>query len=597
MRKTVFWIIGIIAVIVVLTKSSDIIDLLDTIQHGALIPLLLAVVFQAGRYALQSVSLASAFDAVGEEAEWNKMVPMVISGVFINTIAPTGGTAGLVLVVDDARKRNISAGKATSAAMVNQMGNYSGFIIIMIVGFIILGLTGRLDPIAFICGMVLVVAVAFFAGILFICRKNTELLIALFTKVEKFIEKACIKIRLKVPAPWAEKMVLQFSEASTAIAQNPLSLLSVLGYSALGSGLEMLCFICVGFAFGVEAVNELIAAYVVTNIFTIVSPAPNGVGFAEAAATITLTSYGTPMGISTAVALVFRGFVFWIPFAIGALLLRRTGFFDEKKNETHEEKARQTGYIAGLFVCVFGLLNIFFALLPSVPKNYQLLSEWFSIGKMFSPTIAVVLAIMLTLMTRGMLKRSRITWAWTMALLVFLAAAQLLSGGSYYVVILILALAIWLFIKRRDFDRLQIHEGRKHTVIPLVWALGMNVIYAAMGYVLLGSDYFGFKNGLPDALLAALQTFVPGLGAPQPLASYGAWFVLSIYEVCAVTSLWAVMTIVFPWMRRNRYVRKGIVELTDEGLRSISEVYGENEKVAPYEDATDKNNNEDGDVS
>ncbi|NTU90044.1 MAG: flippase-like domain-containing protein, partial [Actinobacteria bacterium] len=463
MRKTIFWVFGIVAVVVLLAKSSDIATLFETVSRGALIPIIAAAVFQLGKYVMQSVSLAAAFGAVGEDASWRRMVPLVFSGIFINTIAPTGGTASAVLVIDDARRRGISPGKATSAALVAQMGVYSGFIIIMIMGFIILQMTGRLDPTAFLGGMVLVVAVAFFAGILFVCRKNKEMLYSLLAPVERAGEKVFVKFRRPAPKPWAENLITSFSAASDSIATNPMVALSVLGFSTLASGLEMLGFVSVGFAFGLTAVNELIAAYVVTNIFTIVSPSPNGVGFAEAAATLVLTSYGTPATISTAIALVFRGFVFWVPFAVGALLLRRTGFFAKKKDETEEEKALQTGYLAGLFIFVFGLANVVFAIVPVMPSAYELLTTWFSVGNVFSGTWAVILGIMLILMTRGMIRRSRTTWAWAMVLLILLAVAQLMSAKTYYAALAILVLAAWLFRKRSSFDRLLVHESMRST--------------------------------------------------------------------------------------------------------------------------------------
>lgn len=561
MRKTILWIIGIVAFVVLLTKASDLIALLDTIQQGAFIPLVLAVVFQVSRYLFQSVTMAQAFSAVEAPSRWTRMVPLVLAGIFINTLAPSGGTAGAVLLVDDGVKRDISPGKSTTAALLGQMANYAGFIVIMLFGFAILGLTGKLDPGTFICGMVMVMIVSAFAGALLICHNDEQLLVRWCMKVERAIERLCARFHRKAPAPWAERLVGQFAEATAAIVHNPRGLVPVIGFAVLGSALEMLCFISVGLAFGISEINVLVGGYVVTNIFTVVSPSPNGVGFAEVAATLILTAYGVPVSTATAVALVFRGFVFWIPFGIGAILLRRTGFFSQKKDATQEEKAKSTGYLAGLFVFVFGLVNVFLAIQPSIPKDIELLGRWFDIGSSFSPTAAVALGLVLMLMTRGMVKRSRVTWAWTMVLLVYLAASQLKSGGPSYVIVAVIALAVWLYVKRRDFDQLQVYAGRGHAVGPVLLAVFMVAAYTVAGYALLGSTYFAMDDGFPGALWAALCTFVPGIGGPEIIAPYGHWFRRSIVTVIVIATGWAVSSILFPWLRRRRYLRTGKMQV------------------------------------
>jgi len=564
MRKTIFWLIGIIAFIVVLTRYSDLIALLDTIQQGAVIPLVLAVVFQVGRYLFQSATVASSFTAVEEKADWRHMVPLVLSGIFINTLAPSGGTAGAVLLVDDGIKRDISPGKSTTAALLGQMANYTGFIVIMFIGFTILGITGKLDPGTFVCGMVMVMAVSAFAGAMFMCYNNEELLTRWCLRLQGWIERQCARFHRRAPKPWAERIVGQVAEASTAIAHNPRGLLPVLAFAILGSALEMLCFIFVGLAFGVTEINVLVGGYVVTNIFTVVSPSPNGVGVAEVAATLILTAYGTSVSTATAVALVFRGFVFWIPFAIGALLLRRTGFFAEKKDATQEDKAKSTGYLAGLFVCVFGLANVFFAILPSVPKDIELLSEWFNVGSAFSPTVAVALGLTLVLMTRGMVRRSRTTWAWTMALLVLLAAFQLMSHGRSYVIVAVLALAVWLYVKRGDFDKLHVvTAGRRHVVVPLVLAALMVLAYTVAGYALLGTDYFEMTGGVIGVLWATVSTFVPTIGGPAAKAAYGTWFQGSIITVAGVAAIWAAIAIMAPVVRTHYYELTGRIPRVD----------------------------------
>ena len=577
MRKMIFWILGIVAVIVLLTKASDLADLAGTIRTGAIIPLILAVVFQLARYVMQALSTQSAFNTIGvKPAPLKRLIALIVGGIFINTLAPTGGTAGAALIVDDAVKRDQEPTQAATASILELLCHFVGFIIIMFIGFIILQFTGRLDNLSFILGMVLVLLISFFSGILFYCHKNTKALIALFKKIEAFVEKVCAKIHKQPPKPWAERIVLQLSDASESILAHPTQLASTIGLSALGYGCEMLCFVCVGFAFGVTAINVLIASYVMTTVFSIVSPAPNGVGFAEAAATIALTGYGSSVATATAIALVFRGFVFWIPFAIGAVMLRQSGFFNSKKSATEEDKAKVTGYIAGLFVFVLGILNVLFCLLPSISQKYELLTEWFGIGEPFSSTAAVVLGMLFMLLARGMIRRSRTTWAWALVLIVFLAAAQLVSAGSgtFYVVIPLIALAIWLFVKWRDFDQREpIYDSRRRRYMPFAFAIFITILYTVCGYMMLGKSCFGFEHSFTQGLLAAAKTIIPGLADPTPINAYGAWFQSSVPIILLTTFLWAFAVVITPYIQRKLEESgtrlMGIQPITDDQIERV----------------------------
>ncbi len=76
---------------------------------------------------------------------------------FVNTIAPSLNLAGTSLVVDTAHKQGISAGKATSAALLMQLCIDSGFTCIMILTFTALSLTVGLDPGWLALGMLAIV--------------------------------------------------------------------------------------------------------------------------------------------------------------------------------------------------------------------------------------------------------------------------------------------------------------------------------------------------------------------------------------------------------------------------------------------------------
>ncbi len=558
MRKTVFWIIGMLAVILLVTYSQSIADVLVAMEQGATIPLLVAALFEFGRYAMQASGNVAAFNTVGEQASWRKMLTLILSGTFVNTLAPSGGTVYYALVIDDASNRGIPVGKSTSASVMMQAFLLSGFIVLMLIGFTIMQVAGKLTPVFFICGMIIALIAAFFGGVLFICRKNPDVLRSLLASIETLVAKLAVRFTRshKAPKPWAEKFIDSMALATDAMAHNRQNAWASFGFMVLANGCEMLCFITCGFAFGVTQVNALIGAYVITNIFTIFSPSPNGVGFAEATASLVLASFGIDVATSTAVALTFRGFVFWIPFLIGALLLRKTGFFS-KKDETEEEKARQNANLATLFVFVFAFANIAFTVLPSLPENYSIFTQWLSIGNVFSSMSVVVISVMLLLMARGLSKRSRTTWAFTMFLLIYLAIAQVVGARSVYVAAAVLVLVIWLFLKRNSFDKLLVHENVRSVVAAVLYAVIITFAYGTCGFYFLAEQFsFPFKHTWLDAVLSTGQALIPFISDPIALTGQAGWFVASVRIVAAVSRLWASLAVLFPLLRKFRYEGK-----------------------------------------
>jgi len=85
--------------------------------------------------------------------------------------------------------------------------------------------------------------------------------------------------------------------------------------------------VLVGIGFGVQNAPALVCGYVVATLFAMISFTPQGVGVVEAAVVVAFTSFGETAAAGTAIGLVYRGIVFWMPFIIGAVLINTTKAF------------------------------------------------------------------------------------------------------------------------------------------------------------------------------------------------------------------------------------------------------------------------------
>ena len=342
--------IGLVIIIVcavVFMRGDQLVELVETMKQGATLPLIAAICTQLGKYLSQSFAYSHCFKAVNERMNPRSTLPLVFGTFFMNTIAPSLNLAGTTLVVNDARKRGIEAGKATSAALLMQITIDGAFATIMISAFIMLALTVGLSPLWFLVGMLVIVLVSVMILIMVLGRRRPAIVLRALSPIERLVNNVLVCFKKKPLKPWAGKLVTSFSDAAGLIGQNPRPTLEAYGCSIIASLCELSCFCLVGLAFGVTSIEPLVCGYVVATLFAMISITPQGVGVVEAMVVVAFTAFGESSAAGMAIGLVYRGIVFWMPFIIGAILINVTKTFrgDEGKAEADQDEraAREAG--------------------------------------------------------------------------------------------------------------------------------------------------------------------------------------------------------------------------------------------------------------
>lgn len=337
--------IGLVIIIVctvVFMRGDQLVELVETMKQGATLPLIAAICTQLGKYLSQSFAYSHCFKAVNERMKPRSTLPLVFGTFFMNTIAPSLNLAGTTLVVNDARKRGIEAGKATSAALLMQITIDGAFSTIMISAFIMLALTVGLSPLWFLVGMLVIVLVSAMILIMVLGRRRPAIVLRALSPIERLVNSVLVRFKKKPLNPWAGKLVTSFSDAAGLIGQNPRPTLEAYGCSIIASLCELSCFCLVGLAFGVTSIEPLVCGYVVATLFAMISITPQGVGVVEAMVVVAFTAFGESSAAGMAIGLVYRGIVFWMPFIIGAILINVTKTFrggDEKEASGEDERA------------------------------------------------------------------------------------------------------------------------------------------------------------------------------------------------------------------------------------------------------------------
>lgn len=326
-RLLLIGLVIIIVCVVVFMRGDQLVELVETMKQGATLPLIAAICTQLGKYLSQSFAYSHCFKAVNERMKPRSTLPLVFGTFFMNTIAPSLNLAGTTLVVNDARKRGIEAGKATSAALLMQITIDGAFATIMISAFIMLALTVGLSPLWFLVGMLVIVLVSVMILIMVLGRRRPAIVLRALSPIERLVNSVLVRFKKKPLNPWAGKLVTSFSDAAGLIGQNPRPTLEAYGCSIIASLCELSCFCLVGLAFGVTSIEPLVCGYVVATLFAMISITPQGVGVVEAMVVVAFTAFGESSAAGMAIGLVYRGIVFWMPFIIGAILINVTKTF------------------------------------------------------------------------------------------------------------------------------------------------------------------------------------------------------------------------------------------------------------------------------
>ena len=346
LRNLMAGLIIIVVLAFVFFRGDQINELASTMAKGALIPLVIAILTQLCKYFSQSFAYKYSFQAVGETMKPRNTLPLVFGTFFLNTVFPSLNLAGTTLVVDDARRRGIAPGKATSAALLMQITVDSAFATIMVISFSILALTVGLNPVWLLLGLVVILLVSAMIGIMALGNKNPDLLIRILNPIASFINRVLVRFKKEPLKPWVEKTIMSFSSAARLIISNPKSTAKAFGCSIIASCCELSAFALVGFSFGVSVPESLVCGYVVATLFAMISITPQGVGVVEAAVTVAFTAFGASATAGMAIGLVYRGIVFWMPFIIGAILIQTTKTFrpHAKKKKTDSKKTGNFNY-------------------------------------------------------------------------------------------------------------------------------------------------------------------------------------------------------------------------------------------------------------
>jgi uncharacterized protein (TIRG00374 family) len=261
---------------------------------------------------------------VGHYREFLRLLPVTMAAVATNTVVKSGGIAGLAFFRGDARANGQSTNRASAGYLIVAAFVDVGFIFPLLLGVAIATHDRKVhvaEAVA-IAIFLLLFAVRVVSIVAAVRSKDTvvrlyRLPFALWDRIRRR------PVRQDIDVTPAEELY----DAVQLVREKPVAAIPPMVFAVLIDliGVAMLWAALAAVGGGHHLLIALVA-YVISIVFASVGPMPGGIGFAELGAAGVMVSFGIPLGVAGAAALIFRLWEFWLPLAIGsacAWVLRR----------------------------------------------------------------------------------------------------------------------------------------------------------------------------------------------------------------------------------------------------------------------------------
>jgi phosphatidylglycerol lysyltransferase len=574
-RQWIFWILVLAFIYVVISQFSAIKKLIETLILGQWQWVAVAALIQVVYYMIYTVLYQSAFLTVGVKSRLRELLPLTFASIFMNVAAPSGGASSVALFADDATRRGASAARTAAGYLLVMVADFSAFLVVLLGGMIYLFTHHVLHIYESVAAAMLVIIITVLTALLLLGLWRPQLLHKLLIWTQQLANRLAHLFKRPnfLDEAWVENNTREYTEAAMAIAAHPGLLAQTIGIAFVSHLVDLTSLYVLFLAFHQMAhFGVLVAGYAMGILFWVVSITPQGIGIVEGMMTLVFTSLGIPLAQSTIITLAFRGLTFWLPFAIGFLVLRRLRLFGARES-THTEVWGVR--LTAMLTAVMGIIDVLSGLTPTLHSRMVWLEQYSPFGVASGGHLTSVLAgFALLLLANGLWRRKRMAWALTVTILIMSVPVHLFKGLDYEEAILGAALAVWLIYLRPHFHARSDPPSIRQGLMTLLAAMAFTLFYGVLGFYLLDKHFvingqqvsFSLWGAIRQTVVMFTQYYDPGL---IPTTRFARYFTGSIYIVSAITIGYALLMLIRPVL-----VRRGSSPEEQQRAKQIVESYG-----------------------
>lgn len=334
MRKFLVVLVLFLGVAWVMLSIGQLEQTLDTLRHGNLWYLLLAVAVQAGWFFVVGITYRSIYKLLDMDDSLLNLTLLASAANFVNVVMPTAGVGGVAVFVNAARKHGQASGKVTLAAALFLLFDQAAFLAVLALGMLVLFRRNDLNAgevvaaLSFL-GISLLLAITLYLGSRSV-EKMARFLAGLARLVNALLRPFLRKDYLREER--AKEFAIEMADGLAALPARPRGLLKPLFLAFLNKGL-LICILLAAFlSFQVPySAGTIIGGFAIGYLFTIISPTPSGFGVMEGVMALGLKSLRVAWNQAVIITLAYRAVTFWVPLGVGALAFRNLHLENNKK--------------------------------------------------------------------------------------------------------------------------------------------------------------------------------------------------------------------------------------------------------------------------
>ena len=553
-RRWLLWVLAAGFIWLVVTRIDEIENLATTLSEGLWLWVLGAGLLQVVYFVVQARVYQTAYQLVEVSGPLWNLVAVLVGSMFVNAVAPTGGTAGVALYVDDAVQRGESGPRAAAGTLLALIGTYTGFGMLVLYSLFYLAYVTTVRTHEIIAALSLLVFTLTLSALLVLGAARPALLQRLLLRFQHVVNGLATRLKRSGPLDedWALKISEEFTAAATAAQTNPSRLVVMMLWAMAAHLLQVLSLYALFLAFRQPVtVSVGLAGYAMGHLFAIMAPTPQGVGFVETIMPLTFIALGVPGAVATIVVLAFRGLTFWLPLLAGFILMQRLKSLgaEEERALTEQWSVR----IVALLTALMGLVNIVSVVYPGLAQDLEEVTRYAPLQLRRGGQVGAILTgLALLLLAHGLWRRKRAAWLITLGVLLLSAISHTLSRSLWdYRTLLTLALGAWLLLLRAHFHARSDQPSVRFGLTVLSAAVLFNLAYATAGLLFLASRS-GEVLELDTATGQALR-FVFAFRPPAWLAQSdpGRFLIFSLFSINVLTVLYALYHLLRPVLLRR----------------------------------------------
>jgi len=325
MRKLIFVLVLFLGAAFVYLSFGELESIAQTLQHGNIWFLLLAVLIQFAWFLMAGLVFRSLYHVLGMQERLYRLSLLIASANFINIVAPTAGVGGVAVFISHAGRNGQSVGKVTVASMLYVFLDYLAFLVVLTLGLIVLFRRNDLDPTEIAASAVMFSIAAGFGFLLYLGSRSASALGNALAGMARLINRVVDPFihRAYLSEARAHEFANEMADDLKSLPERVNNLLVPLLYSLTCKALLMGVLVSAFLAFQVPfSAGTIIGGFAIAYLFLIISPTPAGVGIIEGIMPLALSSLRVPWSEAVVITLAYRGVTFWLPLGFGAIAFR-----------------------------------------------------------------------------------------------------------------------------------------------------------------------------------------------------------------------------------------------------------------------------------